>query len=167
MVRKNAKGPRVLLHHPQRPHLSPISTPPQVLVFLTHSPSAPLPRPSPSAQVPPPATETSTRRSSAQGCSIALRQEGVKYLFVSNSDNLGATLSLDLLTYFATSGKNFLMEVCERSESDKKGGHLAVRKSDGKFILRESAMCPKDDAKHFEDISLHKFFNTNNPLGQP
>mmetsp|Transcript_26031 Transcript_26031/g.61940 ORF Transcript_26031/g.61940 Transcript_26031/m.61940 type:complete len:467 (-) Transcript_26031:103-1503(-) len=91
-----------------------------------------------------------------------LLAEGVKYLFVSNSDNLGATLSLDLLTFFATSGKDFLMEVCERSESDKKGGHLAIRKRDGKFILRESAMCPAEDAERFEDVSLHKFFNTNN-----
>jgi len=91
-----------------------------------------------------------------------LKAEGVKYLFVSNSDNLGATLSLPLLSYFASSGKAFLMEVCERSESDKKGGHLAIRKADGKFILRESAMCPKEDTAHFEDIATHKFFNTNN-----
>lgn len=37
--------------------------------------------------------------------------DGVKYLFVSNSDNLGATLDLKLLSYFAASGKSFLMEV--------------------------------------------------------
>lgn len=30
-----------------------------------------------------------------------LLEEGVKYMFVSNSDNLGATLDLDLLSYFA------------------------------------------------------------------
>ncbi|PNH10583.1 UTP--glucose-1-phosphate uridylyltransferase [Tetrabaena socialis] len=35
---------------------------------------------------------------------------GIKYLFVSNSDNLGATLDLDLLSYFASSGKAFIME---------------------------------------------------------
>ena len=35
---------------------------------------------------------------------------GIEYLFVSNSDNLGATLDVDLLTYFAESGKAFLME---------------------------------------------------------
>jgi hypothetical protein len=34
------------------------------------------------------------------------------------------------------------MQVCERTAADKKGGHLALRKSDGKFMLRESAMCP-------------------------
>ena len=41
----------------------------------------------------------------------SLLKEGIKYLFVSNSDNLGATLDLDLLAYFAGSGKSFLMEV--------------------------------------------------------
>lgn len=88
--------------------------------------------------------------------------DGITYLFVSNSDNLGATLDLDLLAYFAGSGKGFLMEVCERQASDKKGGHLARRKKDGRLMLRESAMCPDEDKAKFEDITLHKFFNTNN-----
>ncbi|KAG2486041.1 hypothetical protein HYH03_015248 [Edaphochlamys debaryana] len=88
--------------------------------------------------------------------------QGIKYLFVSNSDNLGATLDLDLLSYFATSGKAFLMEVCERTAADKKGGHLCVRKADGRLMLRESAMCPDGDKKAFEDIARHKYFNTNN-----
>eukprot|EP01024_Parvocaulis_polyphysoides_P014156 TRINITY_DN15709_c0_g1_i3.p1 TRINITY_DN15709_c0_g1~~TRINITY_DN15709_c0_g1_i3.p1 ORF type:complete len:474 (-),score=86.12 TRINITY_DN15709_c0_g1_i3:287-1708(-) len=91
-----------------------------------------------------------------------LLAKGIKYLFVSNSDNLGATLDLTLLSYFASSGMAFVMEVCERTESDKKGGHLCQRKSDGKFMLRESAMCPDEDKQYFEDIKLHKFFNTNN-----
>jgi len=33
----------------------------------------------------------------------------VRYLFVSNSDNLGASLDLSLLSYFAHSGQSFLM----------------------------------------------------------
>ena len=36
---------------------------------------------------------------------------GYVYLFVSNSDNLGATLDLDILTFFAQSDAPFLMEV--------------------------------------------------------
>ncbi len=39
-----------------------------------------------------------------------LVRAGIEYLFVSNSDNLGATLDVDLLAYFAESGKAFLME---------------------------------------------------------
>ena len=89
-----------------------------------------------------------------------LLKEGVKYLFVSNSDNLGATLDLDLLSYFANSGKPFLMEVAERTASDRKGGHLAQR--NGKLLLRESAQCPESDLAAFQDVQKHRFFNTNN-----
>jgi len=83
-----------------------------------------------------------------------LLAEGAKYLFVSNSDNLGANLDLTLLTYFASSGNDFLMEVAERTSSDRKGGHLAER--DGKLLLRESAQCPKDDMPAFQDIQQHR-----------
>ena len=74
-----------------------------------------------------------------------LLANNIKYMFVSNSDNLGATLDLDLLTYFAANEAPFMMECCERTESDKKGGHLAQRCSDGQLILRESAQCSKRD----------------------
>jgi len=87
---------------------------------------------------------------------------GVRYAFVSNSDNLGATLDPAILAWFVDSGMPFAMEVTRRTESDKKGGHLAVRLRDGRFLLRESAQCPKDDEKHFQNIDLHRYFNTNN-----
>lgn len=92
----------------------------------------------------------------------SLLSQGVKYMFVSNSDNLGATLDLELLTYFAESNKPFLMECCERTENDKKGGHLAERLSDGRLILRESAQCESSDEVHFQNIEKHRYFNTNN-----
>ncbi len=91
-----------------------------------------------------------------------LADEGVEYLFVSNSDNLGATVDLPLLGYFARSGLAFLMEVAARTPSDRKGGHLARRRSDGRFVLREVAQCPGGDMDAFQDISLHRCFNTNN-----
>ncbi len=87
---------------------------------------------------------------------------GVRYAFVSNSDNLGATLDPAILAWFVDSGMPFAMEVTRRTESDKKGGHLAVRLRDGRFLLRESAQCPKDDEIHFQNIELHRYFNTNN-----
>ena len=86
--------------------------------------------------------------------------EGMNFLFVSNSDNLGATLDLRILDYFAASGMPFLMEVAERTAADRKGGHLAECGS--KLILRESAQCPSSDAQFFQDIARHRFFNTNN-----
>ena len=90
-----------------------------------------------------------------------LATEGIEYLFVSNSDNLGATADAGLLAYFAASGLSFLMEVAERTPSDRKGGHLARRKSDGRLVLREVAQCPESDAAAFQDIARHRYFNTN------
>ena len=90
-----------------------------------------------------------------------LLAEGVKYAFVSNSDNLGAILDPTILTYFANSGAPFLMEVTRRTAADRKGGHLAVRKSDGRLLLREVAQCPEADAEFFQDIDRHQYFNTN------
>ena len=92
----------------------------------------------------------------------ALLAAGLKYMFVSNSDNLGATLDLDLLAHFAAEGAPFLMECAQRTAADKKGGHLAKRAADGGLLLRESAQCPKADEGSFQDVGRHKFFNTNN-----
>ncbi len=91
-----------------------------------------------------------------------LLSAGVRYAFVSNSDNLGATLDQDLLRYFAESDKPFLMEVTRRTEADRKGGHLAVDAESGGLLLRESAQCPDEDADTFQDIGKHRYFNTNN-----
>jgi len=91
-----------------------------------------------------------------------LLAKGVKYMFVSNSDNLGATMCTKLLTYFADSGAPFMMEVATRTDADKKGGHLATMKEGGGLTLRESAQCPKEDEGAFQDTSKYKYFNTNN-----
>merc|ERR1719487_2995791 len=91
-----------------------------------------------------------------------LLADGIEYVCVSNSDNLGATLDLDLLTYFASCGAPFMMEVCRRTENDKKGGHLAVRNEDRQLVLRESAQCADEDEKDFQNIDKHMYFNTNN-----
>ena len=90
-----------------------------------------------------------------------LLADGVKYAFVSNSDNLGAVLHPGILRYFAESGKPFLMEATRRTEADKKGGHLAIRKADNQLLLREVAQCPSDDLSEFQNISKHQYFNTN------
>merc|ERR1719472_297638 len=91
-----------------------------------------------------------------------LLAQGFKYMFVSNSDNLGATMDVKLLTWFAQSGKPFAMERAQRTDADKKGGHLAKdAKTDG-LLLRESAQCPDEDEKEFQNVGKHKYFNTNN-----
>ena len=98
------------------------------------------------------------------GCGLLDKflRRGIKFLFVSNSDNLGATVDFRLLNYFAASGNSFLMEVATRTAADRKGGHLARHREDGRLLLRESAQCPAADETQFQDITRHQFFNTNN-----
>jgi UTP--glucose-1-phosphate uridylyltransferase len=90
-----------------------------------------------------------------------LLSEGIEYAFISNSDNLGATMDEAILGYFAEIGYPFLMEVAERTSSDLKGGHLARHKN-GRLILREAAQCPANELDAFKDTSCYRFFNTNN-----
>jgi UTP--glucose-1-phosphate uridylyltransferase len=95
------------------------------------------------------------------GTLSGLLKSGYKYAFISNSDNLGAVLDKSILGYFSMHNMSMLMEVADRTEADKKGGHLA-RALDGSLTLRESAQCIDKDKADFEDIDKHKYFNTNN-----
>jgi UTP--glucose-1-phosphate uridylyltransferase len=90
----------------------------------------------------------------------ALLDRGYRYLFISNADNLGAVLEPRILGWFAEQGLPFLSEVTDRTEGDKKGGHLARRRSGG-LVLRETAQTPDDDMDAFQDTTRHRFFNCN------
>jgi len=96
------------------------------------------------------------------GTLTKLLDQGFRYMFVSNSDNLGATLDLKILTFFAQSQAPFMMEVAARTDADKKGGHLAKDNATGGLLLRESAQCPEEDEGAFQDVGKYKYFNTNN-----
>jgi UTP--glucose-1-phosphate uridylyltransferase len=91
-----------------------------------------------------------------------LLERGYEFLFLSNSDNLGAVLDPRILSWFAAEELPFLSEVVDRTESDRKGGHLARRREDGGLVLRETAQVPEDDQEAFEDTERHRFFNANN-----
>jgi UTP--glucose-1-phosphate uridylyltransferase len=95
------------------------------------------------------------------GMLAALLDAGYRYAFVSNVDNLGAVLDPRILGWFAAQGSPFLMEVADRTEADRKGGHLA-RRRDGALVLREIAQTPEADEAAFQDVERHRFFNTNN-----
>ncbi|MDD2389772.1 MAG: UTP--glucose-1-phosphate uridylyltransferase [Desulfobacterales bacterium] len=90
-----------------------------------------------------------------------LLSQGITYAFISNSDNLGATMDTSLLGYFAEKQLPFMMEVAERTPADAKGGHLA-RHRNGRLLLRESAQCPDEEIEAFKNICRYRFFNTNN-----
>jgi UTP--glucose-1-phosphate uridylyltransferase len=91
-----------------------------------------------------------------------LLEDGYRYMFLSNSDNLGAALDPRILGWFAERGLPFLAEVTDRTESDRKGGHLARRRDDGRLVLRETAQTAEEDLPAFEDLERHRYFNCNN-----
>lgn len=97
----------------------------------------------------------------SRGLMAAMLAQGYEYLFVSNSDNLGAVLDTHILGFMARSGAPFLMEVARRTAADRKGGHLAQR-ADGRLLLREISQCPPDELEGFQDIQQYSYFNTNN-----
>jgi UTP--glucose-1-phosphate uridylyltransferase len=91
-----------------------------------------------------------------------LLRQGYEYLFLSNSDNLGAVLDPRILSWFAREELPFVSEVVDRTEADRKGGHLARLREGGGLVLRETAQVPDEDQDAFEDVERHRFFNANN-----
>jgi len=91
-----------------------------------------------------------------------LIEAGYSYVFVSNSDNLGAVPDARVAGWFATSGAPFAIEAVRRSPSDRKGGHFARRKSDGRIVLRETAQTPDADQAALTDLERHRYCSTNN-----
>ncbi|MGD7706364.1 UTP--glucose-1-phosphate uridylyltransferase [Microlunatus sp. Y2014] len=91
-----------------------------------------------------------------------LLEQGFRYASVSNSDNLGAAPSAAIAGWFAGSGAPYAAEVCRRTANDRKGGHLAVRKSDQQLILRDTAQTAPDEMAYFTDEHRHPYFHTNN-----
>ncbi|GAA2146570.1 UTP--glucose-1-phosphate uridylyltransferase [Nocardioides koreensis] len=91
-----------------------------------------------------------------------LIEAGYERVFVSNSDNLGAVPDARVAGWFATSGAPFAIEAVRRTPSDRKGGHFARRKSDGRIVLRETAQTLDADKKALADLDRHRFCSTNN-----
>lgn len=87
---------------------------------------------------------------------------GFQYASTANADNLGAVPSAKVAGWFASSGAPYAAELCKRTPADVKGGHLAVRNSDGRIILRDTAQTPSDQMHYFTDQYRHPYFHTNN-----
>lgn len=98
----------------------------------------------------------------ATGILDLLRERGIRYAFLSNSDNLGATCDPQIAAWLAAEQVPYAAEVCVRTPSDRKGGHLARRLADDRIILRDSAQVAPGEEDHFGDIDRHTTFHTNN-----
>jgi UTP--glucose-1-phosphate uridylyltransferase len=89
-----------------------------------------------------------------------LRSEGSRWAFISNLDNLAACLDPWILGLIEQERIEFLLEVTNRTQMDRKGGTLVVR--EGKLDLLEIAQVAPDDRPQFMDIDRFRVFNTNN-----
>jgi UTP--glucose-1-phosphate uridylyltransferase len=105
------------------------------------------------------------------GTLAKLEQRGIEYIFISNVDNLGATVDFRILNKMIESGSEFVMELTAKTEADvkvttriviscfeylnksTKGGTLV--EYEGKVRLLELAQVPKDFMHEF--TSLEKF----------
>lgn len=92
--------------------------------------------------------------------------EGREYCFLSNIDNLGATVDLTILNKLlggnGANGKpiEFVMEVTDKTRADVKGGTLI--QYENKLRLLEIAQVPSEHVDDFKSVKTFKFFNTNN-----
>lgn len=98
----------------------------------------------------------------ATGLIEKLLAAGFHQVFISNSDNLGAVPDAKIAGWFAGSGSPFAIEAVRRTASDRKGGHFATRKSDGRIVLRETAQTLPEDKDALGDLSRHQYMSTNN-----
>ncbi len=98
----------------------------------------------------------------SSGVLQALLEQGYRYASISNADNLGAAPSATLAGWFAGSGAPYAAELCRRTPADRKGGHLAIRRSDGRLILRDTAQTAPEEMHFFTDEHRHPYFHCNN-----
>ncbi|KAJ6684119.1 hypothetical protein OIU85_007776 [Salix viminalis] len=90
----------------------------------------------------------------------ALLSKGKEYVFVANSDNLGAVVDLKILNHLIRNKNEYCMEVTPKTLADVKGGTLISY--EGKVQLLEIAQVPDQHVNEFKSIEKFKIFNTNN-----
>ena len=95
----------------------------------------------------------------SSGTLDALLDAGLRYAFVSNSDNLGAIADVRIAAWLAAEGVPFALEAVRGTAADRKGGHLASY--EGHLVLRETAQVPDGDDS-FTDVERWRWYNTNN-----
>ncbi|KAF3528402.1 hypothetical protein DY000_02043985 [Brassica cretica] len=90
----------------------------------------------------------------------AFLSQGKEYVFVANSDNLGAIVDLTILKHLIQNKNEYCMEVTPKTLADVKGGTLISY--EGKVQLLEIAQVPDEHVNEFKSIEKFKIFNTNN-----
>ncbi|KAL2644899.1 hypothetical protein R1flu_012486 [Riccia fluitans] len=89
-----------------------------------------------------------------------LISKGKEYVFIANSDNLGAVVDLKILKHLVNNGNEYCMEVTPKTLADVKGGTLISY--EGRVQLLEIAQVADEHVNEFKSIDKFKIFNTNN-----
>jgi UTP--glucose-1-phosphate uridylyltransferase len=97
---------------------------------------------------------------SESGLLDRLLAQGIKWAFLSNLDNLAASLEPWILGLMDLKSIDFLLEVTDRTDEDRKGGTLVVNKD--RLELLEIGQVPREQLELFMDIDKFMVFNTNN-----
>lgn len=91
----------------------------------------------------------------------SLLDQGKKFMFVANADNLGAAVDLKILQLLKTKSVPFIMEVTSKTRADVKGGTL-IKTGNHSLRLLEIAQVPREYRETFKSVKKFKIFNTNN-----
>ncbi|VDD83013.1 unnamed protein product [Mesocestoides corti] len=103
------------------------------------------------------------RRFCQSGLAEKMRKAGKEWIFISNIDNLGACVDLNILNFLTSnpsSAPGFVMEVTDKTRADVKGGTLVGY--EGRLRLLEIAQVPRDHVDEFTSVRKFRIFNTNN-----
>ncbi len=91
-----------------------------------------------------------------------LLSQGRRVAFISNGDNLGATVDERILSFFLEDKLDFAMEITPKSPADLKGGVLFRRRAHRNISLLETAQVEPEHIKDFEDTKRFPYFSINN-----
>ncbi|VDM32625.1 unnamed protein product [Hydatigera taeniaeformis] len=103
------------------------------------------------------------RRFCGSGLAEKMRKAGKEWIFISNIDNLGACVDLNILNFLTSDPKSapgFVMEVTDKTRADVKGGTLVGY--EGRLRLLEIAQVPPEHVDEFTSVRKFRIFNTNN-----
>ena len=90
-----------------------------------------------------------------------LIRKGKKFAFVSNADNLGATVDMKILHHINRNNIPFVMEVTPKTRADIKGGTV-IKQGENGLRLLEIAQVPQEYQEEFKSVKKFNVFNTNN-----
>jgi UTP--glucose-1-phosphate uridylyltransferase len=89
-----------------------------------------------------------------------LLDEGRKFMFISNIDNLGAVVDLKILNKVSTENRSYAAETVAKTPDDWKGGMPILYKDRVKLL--EIAQVPDGHMDDFKNIEIFDIFNSNN-----